>query len=426
MDNRLLRKINEDFEATKRIHLTDEGTLIGLPNPYTVPSKKDKFQEMYYWDTYFANLGLISLGKVELAKNNTDNLLYLLERFGHVPNGSRLHFLPHSQPPFLSKTVRDVFECLKDKEWLYGAYNTLKKEYEFWQTHRILENKLNAYNPPISDNANIIKNFAVSFLGRVQREPLGEESFAPNYPCFDDLSDFEKSKFANACGSFCESGWDFNSRFLDEGFNFAAVDLNSLLYDMEENMRYFSYILDNGEQNLWESRKQERLIKMQTLWSDKDDLFLDFNVVTKKFSGYKSLASVYPMYAKLATKEQAEKTVRFIEAVELEYGFAAGENKTVWHMQWDYPKVWAPLQVILYESLKNYGYFELAERVATKYVSLVEKQYAETGELWEKYDGITGGHPSSAVPMTGWTAGAYAYFCKNLKTTESCRGTNKK
>lgn len=32
------------------------------------------------------------------------------------------------------------------------------------------------------------------------------------------------------------------------------------------------------------------------------------------------------MYAKLATKEQTEKTVLFILATESEYGFAAGEN----------------------------------------------------------------------------------------------------
>ncbi len=414
MNCALLKKIECDFEATKRLNLTDEGTLIGLPYPYTVPSKKEKFQEIYYWDTYFSNLGLISLGKTELAKCNTSNLLYLVERFGFVPNGSRLYFLPHSQPPFLSRMVKDIFKHIPDKEWLQNAYNTLKKEYTFWQEHRILKNQLNAYNPPIADDNTQINRFAGSFISRVQKEPLGEESFAPHYPPFEELNEKERKKFANACGSFCECGWDYNSRFLDEGFNYAAVDLNSLLYDMEENMRYFSTILNNNEHDVWEHRKQKRLAKMQALWSVEDDLFLDFNVVTQKFSTYKSLASVYPMYAKLATKDQAEKTVRFIEQIELEYGFAAGENKTVWHMQWDYPKVWAPLQVILYEALHNYGYTELAKRVATKYINLVEKQYAETGELWEKYDGITGGHPSSAVPMTGWTAGAYLYFCKKI------------
>lgn len=414
MDKNLILKIKNDVELTKRTNLTDQGTLIGLPYEYTVPSKKEKFQEMYYWDTYFTNLGLISLGKIELAKGNVDNLLYLTNRFGYVPNGSRLYFLPHSQPPFLSRMVKDVYEIIKDDQWLSFAYNTLKKEYEFWQEKRILKNKLNAYNPPIADDGSQINRFAGSFINRLIKEPLGEKSFAPQYTDFEKLDDEQRKKFANACGSFCESGWDYSSRFLDEGFNYSAVDLNSLLFDMEENMRSFSVILDNGEQDLWETKKQERLEKMQTLWDSESNLFLDFNVETNKFSEYKSLASVYPMYTKLATQKQAEKTVQFIERTEVEYGFACGENKTVWRMQWDYPKVWAPLQVILYDGLTNYGYDELAKKVATKFINLVEKQYLETGELWEKYDGVTGGHPSSACPMTGWTAGAYLYFCKQL------------
>ncbi len=411
MNRELLAKIERDFELTVRRHPQDEGTLIGLPNPYTVPSAV-KFQEMYYWDTYFANLGLLQLGKVELVKGNVDNFLFMVEKFGFVPNGSRTYFLSRSQPPFLSRMVKDLYAVTQDREWLKGAYETLKKEYAFWQDNRKMNNGLNGYCPPLSlKEAGAPAHY---FLGRVQREPLGERNFVPDYPSIEDLTDEEKMQFGRANLSFCECGWDYSSRFLDEGYEYAAVCLNSLLYDVEENMRAFSVILNNGEEELWSARKEERRQKMQALWSEKDELFLDYHVEKKAFSGYKSLASVYPMYANIATKEQAEKTVRFIESVEAPYGFAAGENKTIWRMQWDFPKVWAPLQVILYDGLKNYGYDELAKKVAEKYVALVEKQYAETGELWEKYDGVTGGHPSSACPMTGWSAGAYVYFTTQL------------
>ena len=30
----------------------DKGSLIGLPNPYIVPSDSEVFQEQYYWDSY--------------------------------------------------------------------------------------------------------------------------------------------------------------------------------------------------------------------------------------------------------------------------------------------------------------------------------------------------------------------------------------
>ena len=81
--------VDKNLPLCIRQNTEDDGPRYGLPYPYLVPSATDMFQEMYYWDTYFANTGLILWGNVELAKNNVDNLLYLLERFGICP----LHLL---------------------------------------------------------------------------------------------------------------------------------------------------------------------------------------------------------------------------------------------------------------------------------------------------------------------------------------------
>ncbi len=407
----LREKIEKDYDLCVRETLEDNGTLIGLPYKYTVPNVREKFQELYYWDTYFTNLGLIELGKIDLVNGNVNNVLFLVDKYGFMPNSSRTWHLDHSQPPFLSRMVKDLFSITGDKEWLKSAYQTLKKEYEFWQTKRILSNGLNAYNPPCQGSADGRANM---FFNRVKRE-ASIESFVPSIVLNNTITEENRLKYAQANLCFCESGWDYSSRFVDEGFNYSAIDLNSLLFDMEENMRSFSIEIENGEQEIWKNRSEERKLKMQALWSEKDGLFLDWNIESKQFSAYKSLASVYPMYAKLATKKQAEQTVKFIKSLETEYGFPAGEDKKVWCMQWDYPKIWAPLQVILYDGLMNYGYESLANRVAEKYIKLVEKQFAETGELWEKYDGVTGGHPSSACVMTGWTAAAYLYFKNRTK-----------
>ena len=76
--------LEKGWDATVRHNTEDNGTLIGLPYPYTVPGLKDMFDEIYYWDTYFANKGLIISGRVELAKNNCQNMLYLVEKFGFI------------------------------------------------------------------------------------------------------------------------------------------------------------------------------------------------------------------------------------------------------------------------------------------------------------------------------------------------------
>lgn len=146
----MIRKIKEyissHWSECTRENMHDDGTLIGLPYPYCVPAA-GHFDELYYWDTYFTNIGLILDGKAMLAKNNTDNMLYMVNKYGYYPNGNRTFFLDRSQPPFLSVMVRDIYKYYNDKVWLSSAYETLKKEYDFWNTKRILPTGLNFYNP---------------------------------------------------------------------------------------------------------------------------------------------------------------------------------------------------------------------------------------------------------------------------------------
>ena len=145
MNIKIKKFLDENIEKTVKFSPENEGNLIGLPYPYTTPCAEDSFQEMYYWDTYFTNAGLLLWGKTEYAKNNIENMLYLIEKYGFMPNGNRTFYLNRSQPPFLSHMVRDFFEVTGDKEWLSRAYNTLVKEYDFWQTKRVAENGLNGY-----------------------------------------------------------------------------------------------------------------------------------------------------------------------------------------------------------------------------------------------------------------------------------------
>ena len=65
----------------------------------------------------------------------------------------------------------------------------------------------------------------------------------------------------------------------------------------------------------------------------------------------------------------------------------------------------------------NYGYTEDAERIARKYIKLIEKNITETGNLWEKYNGHTAVNTNEeydAAKMLGWTAGVYTYFCNEI------------
>ena len=77
-----------------------------------------RFNEMYGWDSYFIQVGLLRDGQTEMAKNLTDNFLYEVKHYGQVLNANRTYYLTRSQPPFLTQMVLGVYRKTHDREWL--------------------------------------------------------------------------------------------------------------------------------------------------------------------------------------------------------------------------------------------------------------------------------------------------------------------
>ena len=402
MSEKVRRFISSHWDECIKENMEDDGTLIGLPYPYTVPAV-GHFEEMYYWDTYFTNKGLEIEGRFAQMKNNTDNILYLVNRYGYMPNGNRTYYLKNSQPPFLSIMVRDVYEHYMDKVWLTGAFEALKKEYSFWMTRRISPIGLNVYDGYLALGADI--ELANSFKERTGFMPDG------------NIHDIGRHHLLT-----CESGWDINPRWDIEGYNFVPVDLNSLMFMFETNMRYFSNELEKDETQMWKERAEKRRILMKKYMETDSDLFLDYNFVKNKHSKVFSAASFYPLFAGLAEPENAEALVENINRLETEYGILACEkNESEGTYQWDYPNGWACLHYIVISGLDKYGYKTEAARIAEKYINLVEKVFEETGNIWEKYNVVDGNlnvhHESKKkMPaMMGWSAGVYLAALEYIK-----------
>lgn len=103
-------------------------SLLALPQAYIVPG--GRFSETYYWDSYFSMLGLAESGRNDLLKCMADNFAWLIERYGHIPNGNRTYYLSRSQPPVFALMV-ELFE----EDGVRGAkryLEHLKMEYAFW------------------------------------------------------------------------------------------------------------------------------------------------------------------------------------------------------------------------------------------------------------------------------------------------------
>src|SRR6185437_7203853 len=93
--------------------------LLYLPKPWVVPG--GRFNEMYGWDSFFIQMGLIRDKRLDLARDLTDNLLYEIRAYGKILNANRTYYLTRSQPPFLTQMVLAVYGQTHDRKWLDEA-----------------------------------------------------------------------------------------------------------------------------------------------------------------------------------------------------------------------------------------------------------------------------------------------------------------
>lgn len=385
--------IEAHWEECIRSNHKDCGTLIGVPYPYIVPAV-GHFDELFYWDTYFTNKGLELSDRWQQAKYNVDNMLYLTDRYGYMPNGNRTYYLNRSQPPFLSLMVKDIYEHFQDPVWLKSAYEVLEKEYAFWMSKRICPLGLNIYG---GKRAEELSEEARELTERIGEVPgVGEHALGEHFL---------------ACA---ESGWDFNGRWNIEAVNFIPVDLNALLYQMEKTMEYFSAELGIPSK-IWRERAEKRKCLMEQYLRTEKGIYTDYNYVTGRYSDLFSAASYYPLFAGLVSSDDAQVAVDELRRLEAAYGIAAAEKKegagSSRSYQWGYPNGWPCVQYIVYMGLDRYGFRNEAKRIAGKYIAVVDINYRETGKLWEKYNVVEGNicvkDEYKMPPMMGWSAGVY-------------------
>lgn len=405
---RLRHFISTSWHASVKYNPEDCGTLIGLPFPYTVPSVSDTFQELYYWDTFFTNEGLVRDGEVGQAQNNVDDMLYMVERFGMMPNGSRTWYTNRSQPPYLSMMVARVFEYTGDDEWLEAAYETLRKEYDFWQRERMTPVGLNRYSSAADDD--LVAEFVLTGGKR-----LGVDFHSQG------LSVEELYRLGRNFAAEAESGWDFNPRFDRRCEDFCPIDLNANLYMYEMNFARFAQRLGReAERDVWleaAAARRERI--MRYCYDEQRRMFFDYDYVNDRRSDVVSAAVFSLLYARVVEERYAADVARALDVLEYDYGIAACEDKPYDYVyQWSYPNAWAPIVYIAAAGLDNYGFRREARRIARKYVAAQIGMFRDTGCLWEKYNACDGtvnvNNEYEMPPMLGWSAGTFVYLTDML------------
>lgn len=399
-------------------------SLIPLPHPYIVPG--GRFNEIYYWDSYFTMLGLQISGLIDQIEGMIKNFSYLIDCFGFIPNGNRSYFLGRSQPPFYSLMIQLLAEE-KGNSVLVEYLPMLKKEYSFWMKGQRQFEKAKPYQFA----ERVVALPKDQFLNRYfDQHPVPRQESYQN-----DINDQKKSnrtdmdKFYLDVRSGCESGWDFSCRWFDEIDDFSTIktseilpiDLNCLLYQLENTISKACQIAGDKENyEKFKNLAKQRVTSIQSLfWNETEQFYFDYNFVQRRQTERFSLAAMFPLFFNIATKEQATSVAKIIENQFLKEG---GLVSTPYFsgQQWDAPNGWAPLQWIAIKGLFNYEFNDLAFEISRRWLKLNDNVFKRTGKMMEKYnvvdlDLVAGGGEYEGQAGFGWTNGVYLKLLSLVK-----------
>jgi len=431
--------------------------LLYLPNKYVVPG--GRFNEMYGWDSYFIVRGLLQAGRVDLARGMVENFFFEIENYGAMLNANRTYYLTRSQPPFLSSMVVDVYQATQDKPdfgWLKRAYADLEKDYEMWtrDPHLAGQTGLSRYydfgqGPPpeaVKDETGFYKKVAGYFffhpaqaddyIVRLQpgvNQPVAGSAYSMEVcdvqltmqkPACEAPLQFKLSAdYYEGDRAMRESGFDVSFRFGpfgDATHHYAPVCLNSLLYKNEKDLEQISLWLGlKADAKKWNQRAEDRkkLIN-QYLWNS-EGMFFDYNFTTGKMSSYRYATAFYPLWAGLATPEQAKALAAKVKLLEHPGGIAMSTEET--GAQWDSPYGWGNIEMIVIGGLRRYGYNADAERISYEFLSTVAENFRRDGNIREKYNVVTRsseahvelGYDMNVVGF-GWTNAAFLELLHGL------------
>lgn len=401
--------------------------ILEVPYAALVPNDS-KYRYIFYWDSYFMFQGLLGTSREWVIPSMVANFIYLFKKYHIIPNFSHPESLGRSQPPLLTSMIFDAYEVLQHdtrlstkirslirskKHWLKKAIDSAKQEYtDVWLSPMHVDHK--HYNHLVTEYQ----------LNRYGNRDVGY-----------------------AQPSEQESGWDMTSRFYNRCDEFLPVDLNCFLYKYELDFAKAAGMLGNTQEEAhWQAVAEDRKKRMQLFWNDEKGFFYDYDYHHNKQSVFTCLAGFVPLWAGLATPEQAARMVAHLKDFETHTGLMVATKDTVPPLldlshipeplqmsirdivkpkQWDYPNIWPPLEYLAVVGLLKYGYTNDAIRIIKKSLAAHIQVFEKYHSLLEKMDGLTGDMPKTYWYPTqlgfGWTNAIFARYAQILQDFEARR-----
>ncbi len=386
-------------------------SLLPLPNAYVVPG--GRFSELYYWDSYFTMVGLAESGRADLLRCMADNFAYLIDTFGHVPNGNRSYYLSRSQPPVFALMV-DLFETHGIGPAL-RYLPRLRAEHAFWMDGADALRPGEAMRHCVRMPDGSVLNRYWDDRAAPREEMYLEDIITARSSARPTAEVYRELRAAAA------SGWDFSSRWCDADGGLAStrtttflpVDLNSFLHALELQIARLSVACGEVEAAATyqqRARARHRAID-RWLWNDAQGGYVDFDLLRDRPRDL-CAATTTPLFVGIASDAQAARVADAVRTRLLRDGGVA-TTLVDSGQQWDQPNGWAPLQWLAIRGLARYGHAQLSREIGRRWLQTVGNVYERESKLVEKYTldispgGAIGGG-GGEYPLQdgfGWTNG---------------------
>ncbi len=341
------KKYEELYYKSLSINKVNVHTAEGnIPCTWTTPDRIPH-KRMWLWDSAFHALAIATYDG-NLAKDALRAVLSQAEEDGFISAMMNpYNHVDETQPQVLAWAVWEVYKKTGDRRFLAESVSALDGYLTWDKTHR--------------DNDG------------------------------DGLLEWMSEYGYTVCRGG-EAGWDNSPRFDVEG-EMNAVDFS--MFQAHDSL-YLSYIYeevgDKLKADYW--KKEYEFLKEKinaSLWCEEDGLYYD-KLIDGDFNKVVTPACFMPMFANIASKEQAEKLVRNLTDENLLWTKVPLSTVAKTHPSYSTDMwrggVWLNLNYFVIKGLLNYGYTELAATLKNRTLETVNKWYKKTGTIFEFYDSM--------------------------------------
>ncbi len=315
-----------------------------IPCRWTTPDRIPH-KRMWLWDSAFHALAIATYD-IELAKDALRAVLSQAEEDGFISAMMNpYNHVDETQPQVLSWAVWEVYKKSGDKGFLRECVSALDGYLKWDKNNR-------------DNNGNGLLEWLSEYGYTVCRGG--------------------------------EAGWDNSPRF-DVNEEMDAIDFS--MFQAHDSL-YLSYIYeelgDMTKAAYWKGEYETLKNKInECLWCEEDGVYYD-RLYSGSFSKVVTPACFMPMFARIASKEQAKKLVEKLVDENLLWTSVPLATVAKSHPSYSTDMwrggVWLNLNYFVIKGLLNYGYTELAETLKNRTLETVNKWYKKTGAIFEFYD----------------------------------------